>query len=107
MAKRIMVTMLALVIAFTLCGTAFATEIDSTNTTADSITIRELQELVIRHLQENHLAIKIGTNEYYAYIVEQLIEGSDKVLSTNEHYDLIHAYMANYKLRYEDQHDIA
>lgn len=43
-----------------------------------------------------------GTDSYYDYVVNQLLNHSDQKLCEHPHYDLIHAYMAEYKVTYED-----
>lgn len=80
---------------------AMATE-SSNDTEYGEVSLGEIQELFIAHLDDVGLSLEPGTMAYYEYIVEQLFERTDDILRSNENYDLLHAYMVEYKVTYED-----
>lgn len=66
------------------------------------MSLGQIQELFLAHLDDEGLSFEPGTIEYYEYILEQLLNRTDDVLRGNENYDLLHAYMVEYKVAYED-----
>lgn len=80
---------------------AMATE-SSNDTEYGEVSLGEIQELFIAHLDDVGLSLEPGTMAYYEYIVEQLLDHTDDILCSNENYDLLHAYMVEYKVTYED-----
>lgn len=71
------------------------------NTTYD-VTLGEIQQYLLDYTSVAGSKIEPGTDSYYDYIVDQLLNHSDQKLCEHPHYDLIHAYMAEYKVAYED-----
>lgn len=81
---------------FSTYSTAFAAD-DSSN-----VTLGELQETLLAYLNDNGVDVTIGSEEFFAFISDQLIEGTDKKLAGLAEYPLIHAYMAAYKVAAEN-----
>lgn len=77
---------------------AFAEE----GSTGYDVTLGEIQQELIDYASITGTKIEPGTDSYYNYIVSQLLDYSDQKLREHPHYDLIHAYMAEYKVAYED-----
>lgn len=99
--KKVFGVMLSVVMLLSMSVTAFAVE--SYNTPAYSeVSLGEIQEMFVSYLDDAGLSFEPGTTDYYEYIVEQLLDHTDTNLRNNENYDLIHAYMAEYKVNYED-----
>lgn len=90
----------------TACGTAQEDAPTSGYTLADKATddytLGELQDAFLACLAEQSIDLKLGTQEYYDFITEQLIYGSNETLKQHPHYDLLHAYMVEYKVAIED-----
>lgn len=80
---------------------AFAAE-DDTYFDYSDVTLGEIQEIFHEYLECESFQLTPGTEAYYAYIVDQLLNRSDVNLKKHESYDLIHSYMVEYKLAYED-----
>lgn len=68
----------------------------------DDISMREAQTAFLEYLESKGLELQLGTQEYYDYISRQLLELADADLLAAPNYDLIHAYMVEYKTMYED-----
>lgn len=83
---------------------SFATEIaNSSSFDIDTtITFGEIQTLLEEHLSKYHPDIKLCTDLFFTYVVEQLFERTDAALLANENYILIDTYLARYKLMYEE-----
>lgn len=95
--KKLISMLLALIMVFACVPTfAMASETDGT------ITLGEIQEMLVGYLNDIDQPIEPGTKEFYEYVVDQLLDHSDKALRSHEKYDLIHAYMVEYKVAYED-----
>ena len=54
------------------------------------------------HLNKYHPNLLIGTDDFYLYALNQLLWDTDEILAQHEHYSLIHAYLAEYKVSYDD-----
>lgn len=99
--KKILSILLSVAMLLSISMTAFAAE--SNNESAYSeISLGEIQEMFVSYLDDAGLSFEPGTAAYYEYIVEQLLNHTDTNLRSNENYDLIHAYMVEYKVNYED-----
>lgn len=97
--KKIMSLLLVLTLMLTLSPSmAFA---ENGNSTYD-VSLGEIQQEFIEYTTNAGLKLEPGTDVYYNYIVNQLLDHSDEKLREHPHYDLIHAYMAEYKITYED-----
>lgn len=83
-----------------LAAPAFADEIGE-GELAD-VTMREAQAVFLEYLESRGLQLQVGTQEYYNYICQQLSEHTDAELLASCDYELIRAYMAEYKAMYED-----
>ena len=64
------------------------------------VTLEEIQQELIDYASIAGSKIVPGTDSYYDYVVNQLLNHSDQKLCEHPHYDLIHAYMAEYKVTY-------
>lgn len=64
----------------------------------DDYTLGEIQGWVVEYFAKEEIPMQLGTDEYYDYVVNQLISGTDEKLKQHPQYDLIHAYMTEYKL---------
>lgn len=93
--------MLTLAMLFSIAVPAFANDTNEKDTY--DYTLGEIQDMLLTYFEENNIDIEIGTEEYFEYITEQLIYGTDKNLKAHPHYNLIHAYMAEYSNAYADQ----
>lgn len=95
--KKLISMLLALIMVFACVPSfAMASEVDG------AITLGEIQKILVEYLNDIDKPIKPGTEEFYEYVVDQLLNHSDKALQNHEKYDLIHAYMVEYKVTYED-----
>ena len=65
---------------------------------ADDYTLGEIQGWVVEYFAKEEIPMQLGTDAYYEYVVDQLISGTDEKLKQHPQYDLIHAYMTEYKL---------
>lgn len=95
---------LLLVIMMTISLTsifASAAEHDA-NIDISNVTLGQIQDIFHGYLESSGLQLIQGTETYYSYILDQLLNRSDAVLLKHEYYDLIHSYMVEYKLAYED-----
>lgn len=99
--KRALCVLLSVVMLLSMSMTAFAAERNNTSAYSE-ISLGEIQEMLVSYLDDAGLPFEPGTTDYYEYIVEQLLDHTDTNLRGNENYDLIHAYMAEYKVNYED-----
>lgn len=66
------------------------------------VTLGTIQDIFHDYLKSEGIQLVSGTEAYYSYIVDQLLNQSDSILKEHENYDLIHSYMVEYKLAYED-----
>ena len=97
--RKIMSFLLVLTLMLALSpGMAFA---ENRNSTYD-VSLGEIQQEFIEYITNAGLKLEPGTDVYYNYIVIQLLDHSDEKLREHPRYDLIHAYMAEYKITYED-----
>lgn len=97
--KKIMSLLLVLILMLTLTPSmAFAEKGNS----AYDVSLGEIQQEFIEYTINAEIKIEPGTEAYYNYIVNQLLEHSDEKLCEHPRYNLIHAYMAEYKVTYED-----
>lgn len=67
-----------------------------------NITLGTIQDELLAHLEKTGKKYKVGTETYYNYIVEQLFEHTDNDLYNNPNYNIIHSYMVEYKVAYDD-----
>ena len=81
---------------------AFANNDTSMLKNIDDYTLGELQDILLANLESQSINFKIGTPEYYNFITEQLIYGTNEELKQHPQYDLLHAYMVKYKLATEE-----
>ena len=91
MTKKLASLVLALVMCLSLCVPALAT-VDND----DSWTMAELQSELLSYFETHNIDLQPGTPEYYEFIVQQAVEGTDSELTALPNYPLIHAYMAHY-----------
>lgn len=91
MTKKLASLALALVMCLSLCVPALAT-VDND----DSWTMAELQSELLNYFETHDIDLQPGTPEYYEFIVQQAVEGTDSELMALPNYPLIHAYMAHY-----------
>ena len=96
-----MLVALSLVVA-SVTMSVFAADVGSNETTIDNVSLGQIQDIFVDYLDEKGLPLEPGTAEYYNYVLEQLLDHSDTDLCDHDNYDLIHAYMVEYKLAYED-----
>ena len=66
------------------------------------VSLGQIQDVFIDYIDEKEISIQIGTDEYYEYIIDQLLDHNDKELMNHPKYKLIHAYMVEYKVAYDD-----
>ena len=57
------------------------------------VTLGEIQQELIDYASIAGSKIVPGTDSYYDYVVNQLLNHSDQKLCEHPHYDLIHAYI--------------
>ena len=79
-------------VMYPLAETKTDTEVESYET----ITLGDIQQELTEYLADNQPEIKLGTNLFYEYAMDQLIYDTDTVLSAKKNYSLIHAYLAEY-----------
>lgn len=80
---------------------AMATE-NNLCTDYSNVTLGEIQDIFHDYLENEGMQFSLGSDAYYSYIVDQLLNRTDTSLMEHENYDLIHSYMVEYKLAYED-----
>lgn len=98
--KRVASIMLSIICLLSLFSTnVFA---KSKEPSVSDVTLGQIQDWFVDYVKDNGLQLMVGTREYYDYIAEQLLEHSDKNLLEVSNYDLIHAYMVEYKVTYDD-----
>lgn len=68
----------------------------------DSVTMGQLQDIVLDYFKSNGISYQVGTPEYLSYITDQLLYGTDQELKKLDCYDMITAYFVHYKNIYED-----
>lgn len=103
----LMKKVLAILVVFSLIiasatMSVFAADTGSDEAGIDNVSLGQIQDIFVDYLDERGLSLEPGTTEYYNYVLEQLLDHSDTELCNHDNYDLIHAYMAEYKLAYED-----
>lgn len=54
------------------------------------------------YMEKVHPDLKPETQEYYDFVSEQLISGTDKVLASSPDYKFIHAYLTEYVIEYQN-----
>lgn len=101
--RKAVVVVLTTAMAMSVCIPAFANDTGNKTKSVDDYTLGEIQNMVILYFNDESIDLQIGTPEYYDYIVEQLLYGTDQNLKNHPQYDLIHAYMAEYKLASENE----
>ena len=95
MKKTISVLLAIMMIMLSLLPTmVLAEERDKTY----DVTLGEIQQELIDYASIAGSKIVPGTDSYYDYVVNQLLNHSDQKLCEHPHYDLIHAYRQNIKL---------
>lgn len=107
--KKIFAFSLAALMFVTVLPTTFAsTEInkkigDMNAATFDAYSMGEIEAILMEYMSENYPDIQPDSEEFYNFIVEQLLgDNKDESLINHENYDLIHTYLTEYKVRYED-----
>ena len=100
--KRIIALLLVVLSVFSVSPTVALAAGSDNDTGYGEVSLGELQEMFVAHLDNVGLSLEPGTMAYYEYIVEQLLDHTDDNLRSNENYDLLHAYMVEYKVTYED-----
>lgn len=68
-----------------------------------NLTIAQIENIFLKYLDENNIDLKRGTPEYFNFIFDQMLYGTDKNLKNHPDYDLITAYFVEYILDYENQ----
>lgn len=97
--KKTISALLALMMLLSMLPTfAFAAESNASN----NVTLGEIQQELIDYVNNTGAELEPGTDTYYNYIVDQLLNQTDKELREHPNYNLIHAYMVEYKVAYED-----
>lgn len=66
------------------------------------ITLGQIQTMIEDHLGKHHPNLAIGTEDFYQYALNQLLWNTDDILAQHDQYSLIHAYLAEYKIAYDD-----
>ena len=100
--KKILSFLLAMVMILSAIPTlASATEPNEQFDGFD-ISLGEIRDVFHDYLEDSANSLTPDTAEYYTYIVDQLLDKSDVALLNHPNYDLIHSYMVEYKLAYED-----
>lgn len=100
--KKVIALMLSVVLMLSVASLpVFAAE-GGKEHISENTSLGEIQEMFVTHLHNQGISLEPGSVDYYEYIVEQLLDHTDQNLRNNENYDLIHAYMAEYKVNYED-----
>lgn len=107
MKKYMKIIVCFLVAVFLICSIVAVVQITNNSepgtVQGNETTLGTLQDLLLDHLKQNgKLLLKPNTNAYYNYICQQLFEATDKTLLEHPHYELIHAYMVEYKTAHED-----
>lgn len=75
---------------------AYAAETDSERS-IEEYSMGEIQNIIKNYLEENQIELTFGTEEFYNFVVEQLIgDNPDENLKEHPQYDLIHAYLVEY-----------
>ncbi len=99
--KRFAIILFVVVILLTLSLPILAI---GSNTPYDiyGVTLEEIQTIVEKHLAKYQPDIEIGTHDFYDYVVAQLFDETDDVLCSLENYNIIHSYLVEYKLAYDD-----
>lgn len=100
--KRIIALLLLVLSVFSVAPMVAMAAESGNDIEYGEVSLGEIQEMFVAHLDDVELSLEPGTMAYYEYIVEQLLDHTDEVLRSNENYDLLHAYMVEYKVTYED-----
>lgn len=79
---------------------AFTT--NHTDKTIGEVSLGEIQDALMDYFENNSIDLRPGTQEFYNYVVDQLLSQTDRDLMKEDEYGLIHAYMAEYKVAYDD-----
>lgn len=95
--KKIIILATLLLVVSVIPNIVFATGVDEHN-----ITLEEIQNMLLAYFEESSITYEPGTDTYYSYILDQLLNHSDQELIKGSNYALIHAYMAEYKNTYEE-----
>lgn len=89
-----------------LCSILFLSLIPLNNfataQTPVNVTLGELEDIVINHLETNELNYHLSTDKYVDYLMSLLIEDADKELARHPSYDLILYYAAEYLYELEN-----
>ena len=100
--KKIIALLLVVLSVFSVTPVTVLASGSNNDAEYGEVSLGEIQEMFVAHLDNAGLSLEPGTMAYYEYIVEQLFERTDDILRSNENYDLLHAYMVEYKVTYED-----
>jgi|GEM_PF-1519695 len=96
-------TLMAVVMAMSVILTSGLLPTKASDLEKDyDVTLGELQETFDEYLMEEGYDFSEGTDEYYEYINEQLLYHTDERLRQHPSYDLLHAFMVEYKVAYAD-----
>lgn len=95
--RKIFTVLLSMLLMITVTTSGFATERSDLQTS-----LGDIQKSIETYFQENNMNIQVGSEEFYAYVKEQLFEHTDEELRQNKDYDLITAYFVEYYNSYND-----
>ena len=93
--KKIIALLLVVLSVFSVTPVTVLASGSNNDAEYGEVSLGEIQEMFVAHLDNAGLSLEPGTMAYYEYIVEQLFERTDDILRSNENYDLLHAYMAD------------
>ena len=97
MKKSIIILATLFLVVSVIPNIVFATGVDEHN-----VTLAEIQNMLLEYFEESSITYEPGTDAYYNYILDQLLNHSDQELIKDSNYALIHAYMVEYKNTYEE-----
>lgn len=102
--KRILGLALSTMMFVTSITTAFAAplQVGKSDASFDAYSMGEIESILVDFLGNHYPNMVVGTPEFYDFAIEQLLGETDEDLSALEAYPLIHIYLSEYKLKYED-----
>lgn len=97
--KKIIITtlmILALLMGQAVMGAASASSFETGSKDNSSYTMEQIQEMLLDYFASQNIDYPLGSDEFYYYALNQLLEESDPLLAQHKNYDLISAYLAHY-----------
>ncbi len=70
----------------------------------DKISLDDIQNILFEYFEENNLSYDPETAIFYEFVIDQLLNKTDSLLAQHPQYNLIHAYLVEYKLKVEDEY---